>query len=152
MTDKSHKTAISRKTLPLPTRWLLSRGLLKGAILDYGCGKCFKLNNLFFVSDGYDPHYRLSGIRHESYDTILCNFVLNVIESQEMRNTVVEHIQSLLAHDGIAYITVRNDTHKLNGCTKRGTWQGLVTPPGHLFKYTANWCMHIMYKGDLDKV
>jgi ATP adenylyltransferase len=148
MTDKSHKTAISRKTLPLPTRWLLGRGLLKGVILDYGCGKCFELNNLFFVSDGYDPHYRKDGIEHSSYDTIICNFVLNVIESPAARQGVIDDIQYLLAPGGIAYISVRNDKEKLNGCTKRGTWQGLVEPPGHLIVCKPGWLMHVLYNGD----
>jgi ATP adenylyltransferase len=136
MTDKSHKTAISRKTLPLPTRWLLGRGLLKGVILDYGCGKCFELNNLFFVSDGYDPHYRKDGIEHSSYDTIICNFVLNVIESPAARQGVIDDIQYLLAPGGVAYISVRNDKetqrlhetrHLAGPCRASWTFDGVQT-------------------------
>jgi len=146
MTDNSHKTAITRKTLPLPTRWLLARGLLRGTILDYGCGKCFDLNNLFFVSDGYDPYYRKDGIEHYSYDVILCNFVLNVIDNAAARQGVIDDIQYLLALGGKAYISVRNDTHKLNGCTKRGTWQGNVIPPGKLIHQCASYRMYELGK------
>ena len=146
MTDNSHKTAISRKTLPLPTRWLLARGLLRGTILDYGCGKCFDLNNLFFVSDGYDPYYRKDGIEHYSYDVILCNFVLNVIGNSAARQGVEDDIQYLLALDGKAYISVRNDLKRLKGCTKRGTWQGNVIPPGKLIHQCASYRMYELGK------
>ena len=38
MENKSRLTAISRKNLSVPVRWLKKSGLLKGRMLDYGCG------------------------------------------------------------------------------------------------------------------
>jgi len=39
--NKAHLTAISRKLPSKPMQILHQKGLLKGALLDYGCGKGF---------------------------------------------------------------------------------------------------------------
>jgi hypothetical protein len=138
---------MSRKTLPAPTRWLLARGFIQGRTLDYGCGKCHDINNLFFKADGVDPYYRMVEIGTQ-YDTILCHFVLNVIEEEPERWSVLQTIRNLLAPTGIAYISVRNDLQKLNGCTSRGTWQGNVKVPGLLIKTTPSYRLYRLTKND----
>jgi hypothetical protein len=60
------------------------------------------------------------------FDTIFCNYVLNVIPDLTERENVVSLIESKLESGGVAYISVRNDRSALNGYTKRGTWQGLI--------------------------
>ncbi len=122
----SAKTAISRKTLSAPMRVLSRRKLLCGATLDYGCGRGFDADYLDI--QGYDPHWRNdeSILFPMYYNTITCNYVLNVIESQDEREKVLDHIFWLLAPKGIAYITVRRDGHELKGKTKSGSWQGYV--------------------------
>jgi hypothetical protein len=150
MYDKSHLTAVARKKIPAPTRWLLSRGFLNPAeepILDYGCGKCHELNNLFFRADGYDPYYRKDGIRLYAYKTIICNFVLNVIPSRNERFDLCNHVQALLSPNGRAFLSVRTDMEKLKGWTKRGTWQGVVQPVGAIpFASGNGWAMYRMSK------
>ena len=126
--NKSHLTAIVRKTLPLPTRWLIKERRIIGDVLDYGCGRCHEVNNKHFRADGYDPHYRPDGIKKLRYDTIICNYVLNVIEDPVERAKVLAHIESLLTPAGYAYISVRNDIDE-DHVSSRGTWQGVIDLP-----------------------
>ena len=132
MRNKSHLTAISRRTLPLPTRWLTEKEFLVGKILDYGCGKCHSVNNRHFKADGYDPYHHQDpkGIIHRLntnwYNTIICNYVLCVLERRE-RPFILEDIQRLLNKDGKAYVSVRNDRPKQGwGRSRKGTYQGRV--------------------------
>lgn len=129
---KSHLTAISRKTLPLPTRWLLKNkrvSLQPGQldVLDFGCGKCISVNPVTW--DNYDPHYKPwnDAYHKPSYDIIICNYVLCTLP-RATRMPVLKEIQSLLKDHGIAYISVRNDKPKQGwGVNKRGTYQGRVS-------------------------
>jgi hypothetical protein len=61
------------------------------------------------------------------FDTIMCNYVLNVIESEVGIWTTLSDIRGRLADDGVAYISVRANRKDLKGLTKLGTWQGLIT-------------------------
>lgn len=124
MDSNSHLTAIARKTLPRPTRWLLDKGLIVGSVMDYGCGKCGNINPPEWFN--YDPHYQPNFFTGARYDTIVCNYVLCVLP-REKRMDVVKHIQVLLRLNGIAYIAVRNDKPKNGwGVSSRGTYQGRV--------------------------
>ena len=75
-------TAIKRTDLSVPTRYLLQHNLLKGKILDYGCGFGYdtdELKNRGFDIQGYDYYYR-PDYPEDKFDTIICNYVLNVLE------------------------------------------------------------------------
>jgi len=121
---KSHLTAISRKTLPVPTRWLINNWLITGDVMDYGCGKCASVNPRGWFN--YDPHYQPNMLTGARYDTIVCNYVLCVLPPEERMN-VIKHIQVLLRLNGVAYISVRNDKPQWGwGVSKRGTYQGRV--------------------------
>lgn len=124
--NKSHLTAISRKVVSLPTRQLLHQKKLRGQVLDYGCGRGQDADRLGFTK--YDPHF-YPEVPTGQYDTIICNYVLNVIPDVEERRAVVKHIRELLAPGGFAYISVRNDSFQ-EGYTSKGTWQGHVGVPG----------------------
>ena len=119
----AHKTAITRNKPSAPMVRLKAAGRLKGKMLDYGCGKGYDASH--FGMDSYDPHYQPI-MPDGLFDTITCNFVLNVIESAEEREAIVRDIRSRLDCNGRAYITVRNDKKALNGRTTIGTWQGLI--------------------------
>lgn len=119
----SHKTAIARTKISAPAKWLRDNGLLVGRVLDYGCGRGKDAEVLGCA--GYDPYYRPEFPLGE-FDTIMCNFVLNVIESADERREVIRDIILRLEVGGCAYITVRTDKASLNGTTKAGTWQGLI--------------------------
>lgn len=120
---KAHLTAIARKAPSKPMRWLDKHGLLKGNMLDYGCGRGKDAET--FGMDKYDPHY-CPVVPVKQYDTIVCTFVLNVIEDEVERESVLQSIRNLLVEDGTAYVTVRNDKRALNGTTSTGTWQGHI--------------------------
>jgi 2-polyprenyl-3-methyl-5-hydroxy-6-metoxy-1,4-benzoquinol methylase len=121
--DKTHLTAISRRNDPLPTRWLEKKGLIRGKVLDYGCGKCYIINPMAW--DSYDPNFPTGGI-YPPYDTIICNYVLCVLPRAK-RMPVLKEIHAALKSDGKAYISVRNDRPNQGwGKNKRGTYQGRV--------------------------
>ena len=112
---KPHKTAITRSKLPVPTRDLLVQGCLKGDVLDFGCGKCHEINNSHFSCDGYDPYFRPI-FPNKKYDTIVCNYVLNVVPP-ETQSKILDEIRGLLKPNGVAYVSVRRDI-KENYTTK----------------------------------
>lgn len=100
------KTAKNRKSPSLPLKLLLNKNLLYGDILDYGCGKGFDAN--YIKCDKYDPYY-FPSYPTKLYDTIICIFVVNIIESDDDRNGVIQNIQNLLKNDGVAYICTHSD-------------------------------------------
>lgn len=137
MENKSHLTAISRNKPSQPMQWLSEKGLIDGLALDYGCGKGFDAD--YYAMDKLDPHFTEGRIvlvkdktttvtkySYGAYDTITCNYVLNVIESQEERDAVLKEIQFMLCESGKAYITVRRDKDVVEGYTSRGTYQSAV--------------------------
>jgi DNA phosphorothioation-associated putative methyltransferase len=132
--DLAYKTAISRKNPSAPMRWLWDNDRLfaNQFILDYGCGKGKDikwLNEIGYLAWGYDPHYAPNTIRNglaNAFDVITCMFVLNVIESDLERQSVVRHIIGLLKSGGHAYVAIRADKAKLNSYTKIGTYQTYV--------------------------
>ena len=143
--NKAHLTAITRKTLSKPMQYLVEQDLIKGNALDYGCGKGFDCDALGI--SGYDPFHRqtmsLDMTPDRVFNTIACNYVLNVIPDEQERKDVIEQIKTLLTDDGIAYISVRNDVKELNGYTSKGTWQGHILLDLPIVKKTSNF---IMYK------
>lgn len=120
----SHLTAISRKTLPVPTRWLIAKDLIAGKVMDYGCGKCHSINPLGWHN--YDPYHcpTVYWSWSDHYNTVICNYVLCTLPEEE-RLAVLQNLQRLLTKDGTAYISVRADKPKQGwGKSSRGTYQG----------------------------
>jgi hypothetical protein len=140
--NKSHLTAITRRALSLPTRYLKQAGLLVGLMLDYGCGRGFDCDEL--GCDGYDPYWRDS-FTDSIYDTIFCNYVLNVLPDEDQRNDTLGHIQRLLVDGGKAYITVRNDKF-VDGHTSKATWQGHVRLELPIVKICSGFVMYCLDK------
>lgn len=113
MKNDSHLTAITRVSPSVPTKYLLSNGLLKGRILDFGCGKGFDLfwlRDAGFDIDGFDPYYS-PNMPEGKFDTVICNYVLNVLEPYQWED-VIGAIVDKLADNGKAYIAVRRDVKK----------------------------------------
>lgn len=109
----SHLTAIDRIKLSSPVQFLLDRDLLKGRILDFGCGlgndvKVLHQQGLDLT--GYDPYY-LPTYPDGKFDTIVCCYVLNVLMPEEQAN-VLMNIAHLLKPGGKAYYAVRRDLKK----------------------------------------
>ncbi len=125
--NKSHLTAITRKTLPRPTKWLIDRGYVLEdiGVLDYGCGRCATVNPAYW--DNYDPYYVPDPPRQKEYRVIVCNYVLCTIKSRQERIRILRNIRKLLSKHGIAFVSVRNNKPKQGwGKSKTGTYQGRV--------------------------
>jgi hypothetical protein len=136
MITNSHKTAIARATLPVPTRWLLSQGMLHGTVLDYGCGKCKQINDKVIASTpgvksviSYDPFYEPDALKNsaiERFDVVICNYVLCTLPI-EAEKGVLKDIQDHLLPNGIAFVSVRNDIPRGGyGVSSKGTYQRKV--------------------------
>ena len=91
-TIESHLTAITRKSPSRPMRYLAQNNKLVGDILDYGCGKGFDCQH--YSVDGYDPYFQPEYPKKQ-YNTIVCNFVLNVVKENEAIQ-IINNIQDLL--------------------------------------------------------
>lgn len=122
MAGKTYLTAISRKTRSVPAARLQKTGLIKGKVLDYGCGRGADIK---FYADavGYDPYYRpdLKALK-KKYDTVVCTYVANVLNYMERRD--LYRVLHKLAKGDIL-ITVRRNIKK-EGFTNKGTYQETV--------------------------
>jgi len=82
-------------------------------VLDFGCGFGKDVDFLHqkgFDVQGFDPHY-FPQYPSETFDTILCFYVLNVLFPEE-QNQVLMQISSLLKPSGKSYFAVRRDIQK----------------------------------------
>jgi diadenosine tetraphosphate (Ap4A) HIT family hydrolase len=111
----SHLTIKEREWPSFPTKHLLSNGLIKGRVLDFGCGTGVDVEFLRGKGHdviGYDPYYA-PDYPTGRFDTILCHYVLNVLLPEE-QVAVLMAVSELLEPGGKAYFTVRRDI-KRNG-------------------------------------
>ena len=127
-------TAIKRTDLSVPTRYLLSKGLLKARILDFGCGFGYDTDELKRQGlniTGYDYYYR-PDYPIGQFDTIICNYVLNVLEPYAQAE-VLMNVSNLLKPTGTAYYAVRRDLEevgfRLHAIHKQYTYQCNVKLP-----------------------
>ena len=132
--NNPHLTAKERTSLSFPSRWLKYNNLLKGEILDFGCGFGFdtdKLQKEGFNIVGYDNYYRPE-YPTKRFDTIICNYVLNVLEP-EAQAEVLMSVSELLKPTGIAYFSVRRDLRnegfRVHFIHKQPTYQCNVVLP-----------------------
>jgi len=109
----SQYTAKERDKMSYPTRILLKKELIKGKVLDFGCGfgkDVEELKEKGIDIRGYDPHYQ-PDYPTEKYDTIICHYVLNVLQNQDQAKVLYE-VSQLLKFGGKAYFSVRRDVKK----------------------------------------
>lgn len=134
MINHPYLTAIKRTDLSVPTRHLLKHGLLIGRILDFGCGFGFDTDELKrngYDITGYDYYYR-PDYPDGKFDTIICNYVLNVLEPYAQAE-VMMNVTNLLNPKGTAYFAVRRDLteegFRLHAIHKQYTYQCNVILP-----------------------
>ena len=100
-----HRTAIKRTRISVPVRYLEDEGLLIGRVLDYGCG--YGEDAKVFGFEVYDPFFFPSVPKGE-FDTIICNYVLNVVP-EDIQEGIIQDIEQRLKPNGFAYLAVRRD-------------------------------------------
>ena len=138
--NNSHKTAISRTKLSAPVKWLLDNHHIIdwNHVLDYGCGKGTDadfLNRKGVQTWKYDPHFFDVHVAKGVHDVVLCTYVLNVIYHLTEFEKVIQGCLEA-SNGGPIFFTVRNDKSKLNGWTKRDTFQWFV--PLDYLQYKLN--------------
>lgn len=105
-----HLTAKERDSLSFPAKYVLNQKLLKGDILDFGCGfgkDVELLQAKGFNISGYDPHY-FSDYPTQKFDTIICFYVLNVLLPEEQTDVLMQ-LSQLVKPTGSVYLAVRRD-------------------------------------------
>lgn len=88
----------------------MDNDLLKGNVLDFGCGlgkdvEVLKSKNVNII--GYDPFY-CPEYPTIQFDTIICFYVLNVLQNED-QSMVIMNVSALLKPGGCAYFAVRRD-------------------------------------------
>jgi hypothetical protein len=94
--------APERQGLSKTARVLVERKLIRGRVLDFGCGLGFDAQQLGW--EAFDPYYR-PGQPTGSYDTIVVNHVANIL-TRASREMLFHTVSALLTPTGTAYVSV----------------------------------------------
>lgn len=137
MGNTSHLTAMVREDLSAPMKWLKKKGMLRGKCLDYGSGR--GTDAFLLGMDQYDPFYS-PAYPKDKYDTITCNYVLNVVPEIEEED-IIRAMRALLLPDGRIYVTVRRDLPK-EGRKGRGCWQRYVELKEEIIRENKSYCIY----------
>tara|TARA_Y100000034_G_C6870751_1_gene397515 strand:- start:27 stop:461 length:435 start_codon:yes stop_codon:yes gene_type:complete len=121
---EGYKTAISRRGLSAPMRWLQDHHRIQGRALDYGCGRGQDADRLGVMK--YDPHWHPVDLGGQFFDVITCIYVLNVISDNKKISDILADINFMLTSIGTAYIVVRRDIPHEGTATQR--WIDLHWP------------------------
>ena len=114
--------AIRRGTVSKTARFLDEHRLLRGRVLDYGCGFGFDADH--FGWEAYDPHYRQT-LPAGPFDTVVCNHVANML-TRGSRQELFRALQALLAPQGKAYVSVSRKLPKAGKVALRKRIQNYV--------------------------
>lgn len=133
---ESWKTAIKRNKLSKPVN--LYKHELSGKILNYGSGRgedTKLLRQEGYDIYSYDKYFECDADLTITYDTIICNYILNVIPTLNERLLVLAHIKKLLKQDGFVYIAVRsvNEINSIKSSVKYN--DGLLTSKNTFQKF-----------------
>lgn len=148
----SHKTAISRRGPSAPLKFILKKEKINSPVLDYGCGKgadSKHLDSLNYSVTPYDPYWSPKNMDDKSnyYNTIICNYVLNVVDEPEEKEVLLD-IKRLLSEDGVAYLSVRRDIKK-EGKTTKGLQRNVFLNMPSIYNKKGYFCIYKVKKEDL---
>lgn len=96
-----YHTAINRNSPSTPIKFLTEKGLLVGKVLDYGCGMDVHEHHKF--DPMYEPNY---DVLKTKYDTVICNYVFNVIPLMHNRFELLTLLKTLVHKKGNIYISI----------------------------------------------
>jgi hypothetical protein len=114
--------AVCRETVSKTARFLELHQLLRGRVLDYGCGFGFDAD--YFGWEAYDPHYRQK-LPEGLFETIVCNHVANML-TRASRQEMFQAIQALLTPKEKAYLSVSRKIPKTGKIAMRKRIQNFV--------------------------
>lgn len=118
---RSAKTAIARKGLSAPAKFLFQQNRLEGRILDFGCGRGDVAQFLDGDIEQWDPNWHPKRPRGK-FDTVTCIYVLNVLRDEPRREALAD-AKSFVRKGGRLYVAVRRDLDGDTGTKKWGTEQ-----------------------------
>ena len=131
------RTAIRRKNVSAPVKYLLDNDLLTKPVINYGGGYDSESSRAL-EADHYDPYiYDYNNVQSFSntWETGYCGYVLNVIAEPTVRKNTVGILETITR---TAFIAVRSD--KIDG---NDYGDGVVTQRNTFQKsYTADEFMH----------
>ena len=122
MKNESHKTAIYRDRWTKPGRWLYEHFFQKdnitlGSMLDFGAGKSIDsecwTEKTGAIAQAYDkfeqPQFPGRGSRPDrKFELVTVIFVLNVVETDEERITILNDAMQYVMPDGYIFIATRS--------------------------------------------
>ncbi len=104
--DNTEKSAIKRNKPSAPLLYLLKKKLIKGKVLDYGCG--YGVDAEKIGADKFDPNF-WNHRPTRTYNQILCFYVLNVVDSGVNKIRIIRDMWKLLKTNGKIFFALRND-------------------------------------------
>jgi len=114
---KPHNTAIKRNKMSVPTKWAKDQGIIQKRVYDWGCGRgddAKFLQGFGFDVIAYDPFHfpenHPETINFSQIDTVLNNYVLNVIENKKNRSKLLKNISDKIIGNTSVVISVRRST------------------------------------------
>ena len=114
--------AVRRETVSSTARFLDEHRLLRGRVLDYGCGFGFDADH--FGWEAFDPHYR-QRLPDGLFDTVVCNHVANML-TRDSRQELFRALQARLRPQGKAYVSVSRKIPKAGKVALRKRIQNYV--------------------------
>lgn len=149
-------TAIYRNKLSKPMKTLLDKELLKGKILDYGCGHGDDVIELVYKKGfdvvGYDKYsysFNNQYLLHTKYDTVTCNYVFNTIPTKQEHDEVLKLLKTI-GND--VYISVRSDKKAIkNNWVYYKDNDGYVTPKNTFQRFYDEEMVH-KYFGEVEYI
>lgn len=122
MATQGEKTAIRRKTMSAPARWVRDRTTWwLGSVLDYGCGHGADVRGFDeepeTVPAGWDPAHAPEGIDlyndghplTRKFWCVLCTYVLNVLPPEQWGRVLRAVESRAIEGGGRVVVTVRRD-------------------------------------------
>jgi len=148
--------AISRAKLSAPAAYALDEDMIRGRVLDYGSGRGGDVERLRKVAavgltdlsavEAYDPNHGPTESPIGPFDTILCTYVLNVVDLATEAD-ILRALFVLLAPGGRALISVRRDLDReADGATAYHgqRWVDLAGEDLPIVEENASFCMYLL--------
>lgn len=143
LNSQSEQTAIWRNKLSAPSKWLFENEKLNGRVLDFGCGHGDLQKYLDPKIDQFDPFWtpevQFIGLLG-NYDTVVMNYVLNVLDPALVKPTLSQAAQCLRS-GGILFVAVRRDLKK-EGPTSRGAQYNVELDLPVVFERKGQFCIY----------